>query len=437
MKTENLLLDEVCKLNSDNFNKLIQDIKRKLADNTKNRKGEDRVSEDPYTFCLGAGVSISAGLPDWYTLLSKIAGRLLYLPYNKRSGDSNNDKSGQKSEKQNSYRAYTTAKNEIFEKYAYDDMFKMKLEAAYEGKYKYIFQGEDTLELAEAIYEFIFEGAVKDGCNTEVAGDSGRGKIDEKEMADFYVKQFVKDICTPCVGDFYLQGSVLGAIVAILTEINPLSKKEIITYNYDDLLEKSLCQVGGIKTDEINSYGLTGEVDSKNNKGQYHIYHVHGYLPITEEANGQESDKIILTESSYMNIEKIGYHWMHVIQSYKYHTNILIFVGFSGQDYNFRRILRNLSSGEAAHHYIFICIDDIVDRVFKKQKDFLDENEYSQFINDRKKLKEEYSFELVMLNQILSAKSLYWEKHGLITIWTTISELPGMLLKLKEGIQKR
>ena len=52
-------------------------------------------------------------------------------------------------------------------------------------------------------------------------------------------------------------------------------------------------------------------------------------------------------------------------------------------------------------------------------------------VPDAGQVLKKYPFELIMLNQMLSAKSIYWEKHGLIPIWTTIAELPTVLLGLR------
>lgn len=404
MQTDKLLLNEIVKRNQSN----IKTLKESLANNQ-------------YTFCLGAGVSISAGLPDWYTLLSKIIGRLLYLSNNAKLDSDTGMKS---------YTAYKSAKHEMFMQYASDSEFQEKLKAAYDGRYKYMIQGEDTLELAEAVYEFILESVAVDGIDVVEENDSKWNSQDKKELADYYIKQFVKEICVPKKRIEDLKGEVLGAIVKILMQINPTAEKEIITYNYDNLLEEGLRKIGNVSDSEIYSYGNSKEVGLKKSGAKYHIFHVHGFLPVIENANDNESEKIVLTENSYTDIEKMGYDWVNVIQSYKYHTSNLVFIGFSGQDYNFRRILRSLSAGKDCHHFIFICIDDIVKRVFKEQVDKSNDSEFEKLINDKNKLQTEYPFELVMLNQMLSAKSVYWEKHGLIPIWTTIEELPITLMGL-------
>lgn len=405
MEVKKLLFDEVIAWNDNNLQKL----KHSLKDNQ-------------YTFCLGAGVSISAGLPDWYTLLSKIIGRLLYLSNNEKL----DDQTGKKG-----YSTYKAAKHEMFMQHASEKEFQNKLKQAYRGEYNYMLQGEDTLELAEAIYEFILESVSVDGIDIPQGMEAKWIEQDKSELTDFYIKQFVKEICTPKKEIWELESKAIGAIVKILVEINPDIEKEVITYNYDNLLEECLRVIGKVKDSEIYSYGNSKEAGVKKKDVKYHIYHVHGFLPVTDHDQKFESEKIVLTENSYTDIEKMGYDWVNVIQSYKYHTSNLIFIGFSGQDYNFRRILRSLSVGKQNHHYIFICIDDIVKRVFKKLIDDMTTLEFETLFSDKDRLQKKYPFELIMLNQMLSAKSIYWEKHGLIPIWTTIAELPKVLLGLR------
>ena len=66
MKTEDILFEPVWKESQDQINALKQALKN-----------------GNWILCLGAGVSISAGLPNWYGLLAKITARLLPL---QRSG---------------------------------------------------------------------------------------------------------------------------------------------------------------------------------------------------------------------------------------------------------------------------------------------------------------------------------------------------------------
>ena len=67
----------------------------------------------------------------------------------------------------------------------------------------------------------------------------------------------------------------------------------------------------------------------------------------------------------------------------------------------------------------------------KKLIDDMTTLEFETLFSDKDRLQKKYPFELIMLNQMLSAKSIYWEKHGLIPIWTTIAELPTVLLGLR------
>lgn len=393
MKSKGLEVEDV-------LGKAVLELNKKNLDNLKKI-----VETNNYTFCLGAGVSIAAGLPGWYKLLSKMMGRLLFL-------DSEIDKTEDVS-------AFFQAKNQITEQQYTNSNFLKKMNDAYNGCYSEMFDGEDTLELAEAIYHYVYyESGI--GYSDEKAG-----KDEQKLLADFQVKRLVRDICL-CEETPQFEGTVLEAIASVLKR-QEAKKKEIITYNYDNLLEEALRVTTNISSEEMISYS-GGDIFDADEKKTYHIYHIHGCVPVIEGRGEKESDRIILTEHSYGDIEREGYGWVNTIQSYKYHTSNMIFVGFSGQDYNFRRILRNLKpvKKDSNQHYIFICIDDIVNKIFKE----VPLEERKEVLKDPDKLKEEYAFELLLLNQLLGQKYVYWSEYGLIPIWTTFLELAGMIKEL-------
>lgn len=76
MNLADVLIEEIYNLNQQNIEKL------KINLDNKDKNGS-------WVFCLGAGVSISCGLPDWAKLLAMISGKILksysesYAPKNK------------------------------------------------------------------------------------------------------------------------------------------------------------------------------------------------------------------------------------------------------------------------------------------------------------------------------------------------------------------
>lgn len=381
MNEEILLLEEVAKLNAENIEKL----KRGLHN-------------DEWTLCLGAGVSKSAGLPDWYTLLSKMMARLMCL-------DVGSDFVYSKDECGWEYRK---AKADLVKQCGKSDDYKRKLKDALEGKTKYAFEGQNTLELAEAVRQFVLGDSV---CLHE--GDT--------ELANFYIKQLVKESCVPQKKVEDLETETLGSITKLLIKLRKGQARHVITYNYDNLLEECLRTFGDGKM-LIQSVSENPEQKYDETCDSWIIYHVHGCIPICENMNEKESEKIVLTETSYYNAEKLGYSWSNLVQTQRLASSSMLFIGFSGQDYNFRRILKNMERNRKHQHYILFCIDDFVNKILSDVEKMV--------LNDKARLMKDYSFELLLLNQLLNAQYIYWSNYGLIPIWTTIEKIPRLIESL-------
>lgn len=378
MNEKILLLDKVAELNRKNIDKL-----------------KDELHKDEWTLCLGAGISKSAGLPDWYTLLSKMMARLMCLGVGKNLVYEENEIGWE----------YRKAKADLIKQCGKSDVFKEKLKDALDGKIKYAFEGQNTLELAEAVRQFVL-------------GDSVDLHEGDSELANFYVKQLVKESCVPNKEIKDLETETLGSITNLLLELKKGQARHVITYNYDNLLEECLRTFGDGKI-KIQSVSENPEQKYDETSDSCIIYHVHGCIPIHEDMLEEESEKIVLTETSYYNVEKLGYSWSNIVQTQRLASSSILFIGFSGQDYNFRRILKNMERNRKHQHYILFCIDDFVNKIFtdiKKVK-----------LDDKDWLIENYSFELLLLNQLLNAQYVYWNSYGLIPIWTTIDEIPQLI----------
>lgn len=107
--------------------------------------------------------------------------------------------------------------------------------------------------------------------------------------------------------------------------------KSIITYNFDDLLEKKL---------ETLKVEFKGIYDSNIcfNKSDLPIYHVHGFLP--QDASEVVTKNLIFSDDDY-NKQASGkiYSWSNVIQLTSFKDSCNLFIGTSFNDSNLRRIL--------------------------------------------------------------------------------------------------
>ena len=106
----------------------------------------------------------------------------------------------------------------------------------------------------------------------------------------------------------------------------------IITYNYDDVLERYLDSVDiEIPYDPIYEVGMRPASD------RLPIYHVHGFLPGSGDL--PSSPKIVLSEDVYHEQYTDIYSWANIVQINKFTEKTCLFVGVSLNDPNLRRLL--------------------------------------------------------------------------------------------------
>ncbi len=225
------------------------------------------------------------------------------------------------------------------------------------------------------------------------------------------------------------QDNTLCAVANLLRK--PGGFRRAITYNYDMLLEEYLSGVFGVSKDKIASH--TEAWTGRTGGGIIQIFHVHGCIPRSSD-DFQQSRQLILSEDSYYDTERYGvYNWQNSIQSYYLNRDNCVFVGFSADDYNFRRILRqmgNRSGGDQPDHYLLLTIDPIVRDIYESVCCYYlsTEDPALKAATSPKAIWEDTCY---LLKRILNMRESYWtEKHKMLPIWVTIDELPRLLLSL-------
>ena len=106
---------------------------------------------------------------------------------------------------------------------------------------------------------------------------------------------------------------------------------QLITYNYDDLME-----------DELQKRNIPYTTISKSGRltnNTLPIYHVHGYIPVIQTTKSYNVDDVRLSEDSYHEIYKDSYHWSNVEQLHALSNSTCFFIGLSMKDPNLRRLL--------------------------------------------------------------------------------------------------
>lgn len=245
-----------------------------------------------FSLFLGAGVSSSAGAPDWNTLLNS-----LFVEYLAKEFDDNSVISD-------------TDINELVERLNNIDEPSALMAARYlrKGLTK---NKEEVKVFREAITKILYK--LRDA---------------KKPIAS----QLIKSIASMCMP------RRTGAKV-----------KSVITYNFDDLIERQLASQG------IMHHSIFNENDSYD-PDELPIYHVHGFLPENTTAfDLLEKSTLVFSEEGYHQIYSEAYHWSNLVQLNSLHENNCLMVGLSMTDPNLRRLLdisaRNI---EQAKHFTFL-----------------------------------------------------------------------------------
>lgn len=358
-------------------------------------------------FVLGAGVSQSVGFPNWQTLLAEMIGRLLYV-YNGKW-----DRWGGVSypSLEKLYQSALKCEEEHFVN-------------GCKGEYVKCLNGINLLELAEYLLNRHIDSLPHN--NNEVK----RG-LAEKQIASLVHACLYKDEeeLGKILQEKRQKGKLLtlDAITHVIAEKFSEEKKrqDILTYNYDNLLEYNLASNANpdrkcpiIESGNIKSISYADD-DKRLEENKINICHIHGKVNVTDF--DKNSERLILSESSYHEIEDVAYKWIHTVQANAMFNSTCLFVGFSAEDYNFRRIIRKAEKTD--QNYIFFAIDDFVKAVYG---DVIQ----SQNMSNIDVFKNKYRYEKLMLNFLVDSRTRYWEKQNIKPIWTTLAELPDRIMKL-------
>ena len=220
---------------------------------------------------------------------------------------------------------------------------------------------------------------------------------------------------------------------------------QAVTYNYDPLVQEHLMDLYSIPARSILTHpGRWNEYnDDTPNLRQF--YHIHGFVcgnrhlkdchdTDWERVYPQETGPLVLSEDSYYRIEqREAYNWSSSIQSYFFNKYNCIFVGFSAEDYNFRRILRQMGdtldgegNAKTSHpwHYLILTVDGWVKDIYKAV--------CRAYWKSHKKVKEDASDQIgqdtkYLLQKVLASREQYWVRFGIKPIWVTKDDIPGLL----------
>jgi len=171
--------------------------------------------------------------------------------------------------------------------------------------------------------------------------------------------------------------------------------RSVITYNFDDLIERGL-QLKSIQHRSIYTDNEAYDPD------ELPIYHVHGFLPEDVKTYERlEKSTLVFSEEGYHQIYTEAYHWSNLVQLTNLRENNCLMIGLSMTDPNLRRLLdisaRNL---DRPKHFAFMRRMTLDMFVYSSGKDGGDGQVIKntkgaeQFLNRHHKLNEEIMKEL-------------------------------------------
>ncbi|GEQ73215.1 hypothetical protein CTTA_0220 [Comamonas testosteroni] len=244
-----------------------------------------------FSLFLGAGVSSSAGLPDWDTLLNSLFVSMLITAETER------DKI-----KEKTLRSIVDRLREI--------------------------DGPSSIALARYLRKGITGSSAQEKFNEELTRTLYELRNTGVDVSSSLIRE-IANLCVP---------SRLGAKV-----------KSVITYNFDDLFEREL------KSKGLHHKSIYEEMDlpSSEELPVYHVHGF--LPENRKEYPSIDRSTLVFSEEGYHKIYNESYHWSNLIQLNNLKENSCLMIGLSLTDPNLRRLLEIArKSTENAKHFAFM-----------------------------------------------------------------------------------
>lgn len=185
--------------------------------------------------------------------------------------------------------------------------------------------------------------------------------------------------------------------------------KSVVTYNFDDLIEKHLEIVG------VRHRSIFRDVDIAS-QDELGIYHVHGFLPRNmEQYDGVSESLLVFSEEGYHTLLEDPYAWSNIVQLNFFRESTCLMLGFSMTDPSLRRLLDIAArKSKRANHYVFMKRFSPLD--FSTEPNLIRQEVIDGFLAAHYGLQEASFQEL-----------------GLNIIWIeSFDEIPSILISLRE-----
>ncbi|BBN54765.1 hypothetical protein TRE132_28900 [Pseudomonas chlororaphis subsp. aurantiaca] len=253
----------------------------------------ERYRSGSFSLVLGAGVSSSAGLPDWNTLLNSLFVSMLAQ---ENIGEDKSD---------------TAQVSQIVSRLMEVD-------------------GPSALMLARYIRKGLSVGSP-----TEQQG---------------FIEAITNQLYSLRNTESPIESELITAIARLCTPSRTGAKvRSILTYNFDDFIERALSGRALIHKSIFEEF----ETPSAE---ELPVYHVHGFLPeARDKYSNLDRCTLVFSEEGYHLIYRDAYHWSNLVQLNSLKETSCLMIGLSLTDPNLRRLLEIASKSiEKPKHYAFM-----------------------------------------------------------------------------------
>ena len=212
----------------------------------------------------------------------------------------------------------------------------------------YRFKDENTFhEIDGELSELVQLEKANRECSSIMQTRSIKQNVEPKRYIELLQKSLYHD-----AHKINIDNALFDGIVGLIRNKNKILIKNIITFNFDDLIEKRLQK-------ESISYFEYTDLNSKQSVSEVSICHVHGLLASESEPDEINIDDIIFSEEQYHKVYNDPYHWSNIKQVVSLKENTCLFIGCSLTDPNMRRILDIARNKGNLKHFAIMKFDKI------------------------------------------------------------------------------
>lgn len=194
---------------------------------------------------------------------------------------------------------------------------------------------------------------------------------------------------------------------ALATIVQQKKTDEVLTYNFDDILEQKLAEKGLLDGKDFITVSKDAEIKGHN---MLPIYHVHGIIPETGPA-----DIVVFSEEEYHKRYSNPFHWSNIEQLHAMSRKHCFFIGLSMTDPNLRRLLdaaRQINKTDNECHYAFLRRQKLDTYCLAGMADVCKYVHVSESLIDKKKQKAIYGLSYTVIESIfreLGVKVIWFE----------------------------